>query len=203
MNIEIKKSIKPVKYTEAIKFLEARLLDINNKKAENLIWVLEHEEVYTAGTSFNKNEILNPDINLIKTNRGGKITLHNKGQKIIYFALNLNNKKKDIRNLVKQVEKSIIEFLLLYKIKASSDKKDIGIWVNKKKIGAIGIRVSRWIAYHGCSININNDLKYYKKIIPCGLDNKKITSVEKESKIKILNINNKIKNIFLKNLKNI
>ena len=83
------------------------------------------------------------------------------------------------------------------------DNKNIGIWVNKKKIAAIGLRVSNWVAYHGCSININNNLKYYKKIIPCGLDNTKITSVQKESKIKVLNINTKIKKIFLKNLKNI
>ena len=203
MTIEVKISKKLIPYKVAISFLKKRVEKLKKGKSKDLLWILEHPLTYTSGIRSNKNEILDKKINLIKTNRGGKITLHNKGQKIIYFALNLNNKKKDIRNLVKQVEKSIIEFLLLYKIKASSDKKDIGIWVNKKKIGAIGIRVSRWIAYHGCSININNDLKYYKKIIPCGLDNKKITSVEKESKIKILNINNKIKNIFLKNLKNV
>ena len=203
MTLEVKISKKLIPYKIAISFLKKRVEKLKKGKSKDLLWILEHPLTYTSGIRSNKNEILDKKINLIKTNRGGKITLHNKGQKIIYFALNLNNKKKDIRNLVKQVEKSIIEFLLLYKIKASSDKKDIGIWVNKKKIGAIGIRVSRWIAYHGCSININNNLKYYKKIIPCGLDNKKITSVEKESKIKILNINNKIKNIFLKNLKNI
>tara|TARA_B110000259_G_scaffold187453_1_gene241727 strand:- start:405 stop:1016 length:612 start_codon:yes stop_codon:yes gene_type:complete len=203
MTIEVKISKKLIPYKVAISFLKKRVEKLKKGKSKDLLWILEHPLTYTSGIRSNKNEILDKKINLIKTNRGGKITLHNKGQKIIYFALNLNNKKKDIRNLVKQVEKSIIEFLLLYKIKASSDKKDIGIWVNKKKIGAIGIRVSRWIAYHGCSININNDLKYYKKIIPCGLDNKKITSVEKESKIKILNINNKIKNIFLRNLKNV
>ena len=203
MTIEVKISKKLIPYKVAISFLKKRVEKLKKGKSKDLLWILEHPLTYTSEIRSNKNEILDKKINLIKTNRGGKITLHNKGQKIIYFALNLNNKKKDIRNLVKQVEKSIIEFLLLYKIKASSDKKDIGIWVNKKKIGAIGIRVSRWIAYHGCSININNDLKYYKKIIPCGLDNKKITSVEKESKIKILNINNKIKNIFLRNLKNV
>jgi lipoyl(octanoyl) transferase len=203
MTLEVKISKKLIPYKIAISFLKKRVEKLKKGKSKDLLWILEHPLTYTSGIRSNKNEILDKKINLIKTNRGGKITLHNKGQKIIYFALNLNNKKKDIRNLVKQVEKSIIEFLLLYKIKASSDKKDIGIWVNKKKIGAIGIRVSRWIAYHGCSININNDLKYYKKIIPCGLDNKKITSVEKESKIKILNINNKIKNIFLRNLKNV
>jgi lipoyl(octanoyl) transferase len=203
MTLEVKISKKLIPYKIAISFLKKRVEKLKKGESKDLLWILEHPLTYTGGIRSNKNEILDKKINLIKTNRGGKITLHNKGQKIIYFALNLNKKKKDIRNLVKLVEKSIIEFLILYKIKASADKKDIGIWVNKKKIGAIGIRVSRWIAYHGCSININNNLKYYKKIIPCGLDNKKITSVEKESKIKILNINNKIKNIFLKNLKNI
>ena len=203
MTLEVKISKKLIPYKIAISFLKKRVEKLKKGESKDLLWILEHPLTYTGGIRSNKNEILDKKINLIKTNRGGKITLHNKGQKIIYFALNLNKKKKDIRNLVKLVEKSIIEFLILYKIKASTDKKDIGIWVNKKKIGAIGIRVSRWIAYHGCSININNNLKYYKKIIPCGLDNKKITSVEKESKIKILNINNKIKNIFLKNLKNI
>ena len=163
MTIEVKISKKLIPYKVAISFLKKRVEKLKKGKSKDLLWILEHPLTYTSGIRSNKNEILDKKINLIKTNRGGKITLHNKGQKIIYFALNLNNKKKDIRNLVKQVEKSIIEFLLLYKIKASSDKKDIGIWVNKKKIGAIGIRVSRWIAYHGCSININNDLKYYKK----------------------------------------
>ena len=91
-----------------------------------------------------------------------------------------------------------MEFLKVYKIKSYADKKNIGIWVNKKKIAAIGIRVSRWVAYHGFSININNNLNDYKKIIPCGLDNEKITSFKKEGK-KSSNINKNLKNIFLKN----
>ena len=94
MNIEIKKSIKPVKYKDAIKFLEERLLDINNNKKNNLIWILEHEEIYTAGTSYKENEILNKDINLVKTNRGGKITYHGPGQIICYFVIDLKKKTK-------------------------------------------------------------------------------------------------------------
>ena len=203
MNIEIKKSIKPIEYDVAIKLLEERLLDINNNKKNNLIWLLEHEEIYTAGTNYKEEEILNKDISLIKTNRGGKITLHSPGQKIVYFTLNLNKRKKDVRNLVRQIELSIIDFLKLYKIKSIADKKNIGIWVKNKKIAAIGIRVSNWIAYHGFSININNNLNYYKKIIPCGLSNTKITSIKAESKIRISDKESKLRDIFLKNLKNI
>ena len=203
MTLEVKISKKLIPYNSAFTFLKKRVDSIKKLKSNDLLWILEHPLAFTGGIRSNKNEILDKKIKIIKTNRGGKITLHNPGQKIIYFALDLNKKKKDIRNLVRQVELSIIDFLKLYKIKAYTDKENIGIWVNGKKIAAIGIRVSSWVAYHGCSININNNLKYYKKIIPCGLDNAKITSIENESKIKILDIENKLKNIFLKNLKNI
>jgi len=203
MTLEVKISKKLIPYTSAFTFLKKRVDSIKKLKSNDLLWILEHPLAFTGGIRSNKNEILDKKIKIIKTNRGGKITLHNPGQKIIYFALDLNKKKKDIRNLVRQVELSIIDFLKLYKIKAYTDKKKIGIWVNGKKIAAIGIRVSNWVAYHGCSININNNLKYYKKIIPCGLNNAKITSIENESKIQILDIENKLKNIFLKNLKNI
>ena len=203
MTLEVKISKKLIPYNSAFTFLKKRVDSIKKLKSNDLLWILEHPLTFTGGIRSNKNEILDKKIKIIKTNRGGKITLHNPGQKIIYFALNLNKKKKDVSNLVKQVELSIIDFLKLYKIKAYADKENIGIWVNGKKIAAIGIRVSNWVAYHGCSININNNLKYYKKIIPCGLNNAKITSIENESKIKILDIENKLKNIFLKNLKNI
>jgi len=203
MTLKVKISKKLIPYKTAISFLKKRVELLKKGKSNDLLWILEHPLTFTRGIRSNNNEILDKKIKIIKTNRGGKITLHNPGQKIIYFALNLNNKKKDIRNLIKQIELSIIDFLKIYKIQANIDNKNIGIWVNKKKIAAIGLRVSNWVAYHGCSININNNLKYYKKIIPCGLDNTKITSVQKESKIKVLNINSKLKKIFLKNLKNI
>ena len=164
------------------------------------MWILEHTKTYTAGIRSVKNEILDKKIKIIKTNRGGKITLHNPGQKIIYLVLNLNNRKKDIRKLIKAIENSIIDFLKIHKIKGKKDKKNIGIWVNGKKIAAIGLRVSRWIAYHGCSININNNLNHYLKILPCGLSNKKITSILKEKGNLYKNLDKELINIFLKNI---
>ena len=182
MNIEIKKSIKPVKYDFAIKFLEERLLDINNDEKSDLIWLLEHEEIYTAGTSYKEEEILNKDINIIKTNRGGKITYHGPGQLICYFVIDLKKRKKDIRKFITLIEKTIIESLSEFNIKTFGDPKNIGIWVDDnadiKKVAAIGIRVSKWIAYHGFAININNDLTKYLDIIPCGISDKGVTNLK-------------------------
>ena len=203
MTLEIKISKKLIPYKSAFKFLKKRVDSLKKQKGEDLLWILEHPLTFTGGIRSKKNEILDKKIKIIETNRGGKITLHNPGQKIIYFALDLNKRKKDIRNLVKQIELSIIEFLKLYNIKSYADKKNIGIWVKDKKIAAIGIRVSRWIAYHGCAINVDNNLTHYKKIMPCGLDNKKITSIVQESETKLGNIEKELKNIFIKNLKNI
>ena len=182
MNIEIKKSIKPVKYDFAIKLLEERLLDINNSKKSDLIWLLEHEEIYTAGTSYKEEEILNKDIMVIKTNRGGKITYHGPGQLICYFAIDLKQRQKDIRKFITLIERTIIESLSEFNIKSFGDPKNIGIWVddknNIKKIAAIGVRVSKWIAYHGFAININNDLLKYQNIIPCGISDKGVTNLK-------------------------
>ena len=181
MDIEFKISKKPVNYRKALKLLENRVKKVKEGGKE-LVWLLEHPLTYTAGIRFKDEEVLDKSIKLIKTNRGGKITLHNPGQQIVYFVLNLNKRKKDIRNLVRQIENTIIKFLKIYKINSHADKKNIGIWVKKKKIAAIGIRVSRWVAYHGFSINIKNNLNDYNKIIPCGLDNKNITSIKNEKK---------------------
>jgi len=182
MNIEIKKSIKPVKYNVAIKLLEERLLDININKKDDLIWFLEHDEIYTAGTSYKESEILNKDINIIKTNRGGKITYHGPGQLICYFVIDLKQRQKDIRKFITIIEKTIIESLSEFNIKSFGDPKNIGIWVNDKneikKVAAIGIRVSKWIAYHGFAININTDLTKYQNIIPCGISDKGVTSLK-------------------------
>ena len=203
MSIEIKISKRRISYKIAMKFLNKRVEEIQVKKSKELLWILEHPLTFSAGIRFNYKEILDKKIKIIKTNRGGKITLHNPGQKVIYFVLNLNKRKKDIRKLISCVEKSIIEILKLYKINGKTDKKNIGIWVNNKKIAAIGLRISKWIAYHGCSININNNLDQYLKIAPCGLDNKKITSVYNEKGIKVKDINKKIKKIFIKNINKI
>ena len=200
MNIEIKISKKRISYKKAMLFLNKRVDEVKNGKKRELLWILEHPTTYTAGVSFNQKEILDKKIEIIQSNRGGKITLHNPGQKIVYFVINLNNRKKDIRKFINIIEKSILQFLETYKIKANKDKKNIGIWVHQKKIAAIGIRVSRWVAYHGCSINISNNLNQYLKIIPCGLDNRKVTSIFKEKKIKPKNYENKLAEIFIKNI---
>ena len=182
MNIEIKKSIKPVKYDVAIRLLEERLLDINNNKKGDLIWILEHEEIYTAGKSYKEEEILNKDINLIKTNRGGKITYHGPGQLICYFVIDLKRRQKDIRKFITLIEKTIIESISQFNIKSFGDPKNIGIWVDDKtdikKVAAIGVRVSKWIAYHGFAININNNLIKYQNIIPCGISDKGVTNLK-------------------------
>jgi lipoyl(octanoyl) transferase len=201
MTLEVKVSKKLVPYKSAFKFLKKRVDAVKKQKGKDLLWILEHPLTFTGGIRSKKNEILDKKIKIIETNRGGKITLHNPGQKIVYFVLDLNKKKKDIRNLINQIELSIIEFLKFYNIKSYTDKENIGIWVRDKKIAAIGIRVSQWIAYHGCSININNNLDHYKKIIPCGLNNNKITSMQGETKKKIINIEKNLKKIFIKNLK--
>jgi len=204
MNIEIKKSIKPVKYQEAIKFLETRLTDINTNNAKDLIWILEHEEVYTAGTNYNEEEILNSNIELIKTNRGGKITYHGPGQIICYFVLDLKKRKKDIRKFITLIEKTIIESLSEFNIKSFGDPKNIGIWLNHKneikKIAAIGIRISKWIAYHGFAININNDLNKYNNIIPCGITDKGISNLKTVKDQNYKNLGTIIVNNFIKNL---
>ena len=203
MSIDLKVSKSVISFKKAMKLLDKRVDEIKNNKNKELIWLLEHPLTFTAGIRSKDDEIFDKKVNIIKTNRGGKITLHNPGQKIIYFALNLNKRKKDIRKLINAIEKSIIEFLKIYKIKGKSDKKNIGIWVKEKKIAAIGVRVSRWVAYHGFSININNDLNAYLKIKPCGLDNTKITSIYNEKKKNIYINEKKIINIFIKNINKI
>ena len=198
MDIEFKIAKKPVNYTEALQLLEKRVKEVKTGAPE-LVWFLEHPTTYTAGIRFKKEEILDKSIKIIKTNRGGKITLHNQGQQIVYFVLDLNKRKKDIRNLVRQIESIIIEFLNIYNIDAYADKKNIGIWVKKKKIAAIGIRVTRWIAYHGFSINIKNDLNKYKKIQPCGLNNENVTSIKNEKRTPN-DVKNNLKKIVFKRL---
>ena len=183
MNIEIKKSKKPVKYEYAIKFMEERLINIHEGNSRELIWILEHENIFTAGTSYKKTEILDKSIKILETNRGGKITYHGPGQLICYFVIDLKKRKKDIRKFISTIEKTIIDTLKFYKIKTFADKKNIGIWFQDefeiKKVAAIGVRVSKWIAYHGFSLNIENDLKAYNSIIPCGIKDRGVTNLKK------------------------
>ena len=205
MNIKIKISRKPVEYSKAINYLEKRVKSIQKQKGHELLWICSHTDTYTAGVSSKNDEILDKNINIIKTNRGGKITWHGPGQKIFYFVINLAKRDRDIRKFVNIIEKTIIDTLKEYKINAFSDRKNIGIWVKKKnkilKIAAIGIKVKKWIAYHGFSVNIDNDLQQFKKIIPCGVKNKGVTSLVEIKKQNFKNFDNIIIRNFLENLK--
>ena len=204
MNIEIKKSVKPVNYFDAISKMEERLERILDKKDKELIWTLEHKKIYTAGTSYNENEIIDKSIKIIKTNRGGKLTCHAPGQLICYVVIDLR-KNKDIRIFINSIEKTIIETLRFFKIETFADKKNIGIWYNDsniiKKVAAIGIRVRKWIAYHGFSININNDLDQYSKIIPCGISDREVTNLKEIIDQDYSKLENKLIDNFISNLK--
>ena len=204
MSIEIKKSEKPVIYEEAKKMMEERLLNVDQNKSNELIWTLEHPDIYTAGTSYNESDILDKSIKILETNRGGKITYHGPGQLICYFVIDLKKRKKDIRNFITIIEKTIIDTLQFFNIKTFSDKENIGIWYKDneqtKKVAAIGVRISKWIAYHGFSININNNLEKYKAIIPCGIKDKGITNLKQIKDQDYRELEKKLVEVFISNL---
>ena len=204
MSIEIKKSEKPVIYEDAKKMMEERLLNVDLNKSNELIWTLEHPDIYTAGTSYNENDILDKSIKILETNRGGKITYHGPGQLICYFVIDLKKRKKDIRNFISIIEKTIIDTLQFFSIKAFSDKENIGIWYKDKeqtkKVAAIGVRISKWIAYHGFSININSNLDKYKAIIPCGIKDKGVTNLKQIKDQDYEELEKKLVEVFISNL---
>ncbi len=204
MNIEIKNSIKPVNYKTAINILEKRVHNLALNNGRELIWFLEHKSIFTAGTSYKENEIIEKSIKIFKTNRGGKITWHGPGQIICYLVIDLNKRKKDIRKFISAIEKSIISTLKELDMKSFNDRKNVGIWINHnkeiKKIAAIGIRVKKWIAFHGFSINYTNSLEEYKKIVPCGIHDKGIININNIKKVSKESILKKLKKNLLINL---
>ena len=212
--IEIKISNKEINYEKALMYMESRVDDISKNQSQELLWFLNHNHIFTQGTSSASEEILNSNvIDVIKSNRGGKTTYHGPGQRIVYFMLNLNNKNKDIRRFITLIENSLISFLADYNVEAQAFKDRVGIWVTKsnnitfdkeKKIGAIGLRIKKWITYHGLSFNINPDLKYYNYIHSCGLKEYQNTSMEDLGiQLKQSEFDNKFKKIFIEKLKNI
>ena len=201
MNIEVKNSLKAVDYIESMKILEKRVTDVLAGEKKELLWVLEHKSVYTAGASSNQFDLIDKKVNVIKTNRGGKHTYHGPGQKIVYFVLNLNKREKNIRKLLNNIEQCIINVLKDFGIKSQADRKNIGIWIRKNKelykIAAIGIKVKKWVAFHGFAINVSNDLTKFNAIVPCGIKNSKITSLNSLGIKNYKNINSVIINKFL------
>ena len=191
--IDIKISNHNIEYIDALNFMEKKVDKIISNDEDEMLWFLNHNHIYTCGTSANKNEILSKtNIPILQTNRGGKTTYHGPGQRIVYIMINLNKRKKDIRKFVNIIENSVISLLNEFDIEATTFPERVGIWVIKyqgnklskeKKISAIGVRIKKWITYHGLSFNINPDLKYYENITACGLKNYSSTS------LKNLNIN--------------
>ena len=188
-NIERLITNKLIDYKDSIKMMEQRIQEIHQGTQNELIWFLNHNHIYTQGTSASNKEIIkNTNIPIIKTNRGGKTTYHGPGQRIVYFLLDLNKRKKDVRKFITTIENSLIKFLNIYNIQSTTFADKVGIWVTEshdkslakeEKIGAIGLRLKKWITYHGLSFNINPDLNYYNSIHPCGLKDYKITSLKK------------------------
>ena len=187
-NIEINYSSELINYEDSINLMEKRVNEIYLNKKRELIWLLNHDHIYTMGASSSEKEIRGKlNAPLFKTNRGGKITYHGPGQRIIYFLISLNDRKRDIRKFVDLIENSAIKVLKEFDIEAKTFPDRVGIWIikNKKdylkkeqKIGAIGLRIKKWITYHGLSFNINPDLKYYEKIDACGLKDYSATSMK-------------------------
>ena len=202
--MEIKISHKPVAYKEAMDFLEHRVEKVSANLEDELIWILEHDSVYTKGISAPDKDLLIPNLfPVIETNRGGKFTYHGPGQKIVYFVIDLNKREKEIKKFVRNVEKWIISILKDFNISSFADPKNIGIWVKnnneENKISAIGIKIKKWIAYHGFSLNVNVNKSDYRGIVPCGILNKGIINI---SDLCIIpndeKINNSIKENFYK-----
>ena len=214
MTIEIKKQYDLVEYENSIEFMQQRVSEIFNKSKNELIWFLNHDHIYTQGTSATENEIIKKnEIRIVKTNRGGKTTYHGPGQRIVYFMIDLNNKKKDIRKFITVIEKSLMDFLKNYHIDSTTYKERVGIWVTGKngekfnkeeKIGAIGLRLKNWVTYHGLSFNINPIMNNYKFINACGLKNFKNTSLHNLGiKITEEKFDKEFSIIFLNNLRNL
>ncbi len=180
-------SDKKIDYQSAIDFMQKRVEAIKQGKAKELIWLLEHPPLYTAGTSAKEKDLLNPNkFEIFQSSRGGQYTYHGTGQRVIYVMLDLNKRKKDIRLFVKMLETWVINTLSAFNIKGEIKEGRIGVWVERpekginseEKIAAIGVRISKWVSFHGISINISPDLSHYNGIVPCGINNHGVTSFE-------------------------
>lgn len=169
-------------YANSIESMENRVLQISQNQANNLIWLLEYEHLFTAGRSAQSNDLLNSEnVPVFHTNRGGKHTYHGPGQQICYLIIDLKelfNNKPDLRKFIEMIAQINIAVLEYFDIDARFDEQNIGIWVENKKITSIGIRLKKWISMHGFALNINTDLRYFQGIVPCGIQGCQITSIQ-------------------------
>jgi len=185
-------SQQPVPYQTALDFMQKHVAEMQEGKAHQLLWFLQHQEVYTAGTSANENELLDPNkFPVFQTGRGGKYTYHGPGQRVVYLMLNLKkiyNNSPDLKDFIKKLELWVIQSLNVIGINAYIIDGKVGVWVQNKegqeeKIAAIGIRVQKWISFHGIAINVSTNLDDYKGIIPCGIRDKGVTSTTKQGSL--------------------
>jgi lipoyl(octanoyl) transferase len=185
----LKKSSELVEYEDAVAFMEKQVDLILHEGALECIWLLEHPPMITAGTSANVSELLNAKaLPVYEAARGGKHTYHGPGQRTIYVMMDLRQ-SKDIRQFVISLEAWIVNTLKQFDIDAETDVKNVGIWlphsVNgvRSKVGAIGLRVRKWVTYHGVAINIAPDLNHFKYFVPCGISDLGVTSLQNEGKL--------------------
>jgi len=181
--IEYKTSEEIVDYDEAVAAMETRVAEIYEGNQRELFWFLEHSPLYTAGTSSQEKDLLDPTrFPVHRAGRGGQYTYHGPGQRIVYTMLNLKKRGADVRQFVYDLEAVIIDTLGEFSIIGERRKGRIGIWVKnnevERKIAAIGIRIRHWVTYHGLSININPDLEHFSGIIPCGISDYGVTSLQ-------------------------
>ncbi|KEG19641.1 lipoyl(octanoyl) transferase LipB [Bartonella bacilliformis] len=189
--IEWKISDGLVEYSEALHYMQERIESIYAKTAHEQVWLLEHPSLYTAGTSANKKDLLTPHLfPVYEAGRGGEFTYHGPGQRIAYIMLDLKRRKQDIRAFISALEQWIIQTLAEFNIKGERREDRIGVWVvrpdrpsttsdipTEDKIAAIGIRIRKWVSFHGISINVDTDLTHYSGIVPCGITNHGVTSL--------------------------
>ena len=177
-----------IEYPDALKVMDERVDLIQKGNAKELVWLLEHPPLYSAGTSAKPQDLLTPNrFPVFKTGRGGQYTYHGPGQRVAYVMLDLNRRRRDIRAYVSSLETWIINTLAKFNIRGERRSDRIGIWVRRTdlnnperedKIGAIGIRIKRWVTLHGISINVSSDLEHFGGIIPCGIGGYGVTSFE-------------------------
>ncbi len=189
--IEWKVSSNPIDYDLALTFMEQRVTQISQGQAKECIWLLEHPSLYTAGTSAKREDLLTPDrFPVYKTGRGGEYTYHGPGQRIAYVMLDLNKRRKDVRWFVEELENWVIDVCAHLGVKAERREGRVGLWVQQNnqgirqedKIAAIGIRIRKWVSFHGISINIAPNLEHFSGIVPCGVFQHGVTSFQKLGK---------------------
>ena len=180
--VEWRKNTKPVPYEEAVSVMEARVRAIRAGSAPELIWLLEHPALYTAGTSAREGDLVEPVLPVHYTGRGGQWTYHGPGQRVAYVMLDISRRGGDLRAFVQNLEEWLIRTLARFDVKGERRAGRIGIWVAdpsgaENKIAAIGVRVRRGVSYHGVSLNVAPDLTHYRGIVPCGVREHGVTSL--------------------------